>query len=363
MNCSTHPQQVASAYCRTCGRGLCPECQHNVRGVIYCEDCLAAHLGPAAPPPGAGQAIPEQGIPPVMRLPSPGLAAVLGFIPGVGAMYNGQFVKGLAHVAIFVGLVWAANSVDWFGWFIAFWVFYMAFDAYKTARAHELGLPLPDPFGFETLWGEGSRAYSNRVTPSAGASTTAAGFVPPKPSASGAIPPQDFASAGPPDTADQFKEAVQSVNRPGSPVGAIVLIGLGVLFLLRTLNMFEFYWMHTFWPLLLIGLGVWMFARRRSSARCQCQACQARCLMGPAIVTGIGVLLLLNELGTWRFHSSWPVILIIIGAVMILRRGASREGHVEYVAPVPRPPVVTPPVPVVPERELPASNDQEVRNG
>ena len=48
------------------------------------------------------------------------------------------------------------------------------------------------------------------------------------------------------------------MNRPGSPVGAIVLIGLGVLFLLRTLNMFEFYWMHTFWPLLLIALGVWM---------------------------------------------------------------------------------------------------------
>ena len=77
----------------------------------------------------------------------------------------------------------------------------------------------------------------------------------------------------------------------------------------------------------------------------------------------MGVLLLLNETGAWRFHNSWPVILIIIGGIMILRRGASHEGHVDYVAPPPRPPVVTPPVPVVPERELPASDDQEVRNG
>ena len=318
MNCSTHPQQAASAYCRTCGRGLCPECQHNVRGVIYCEDCLAAHLGPAAPAPGTGPIPESAGTPSAMRLPSPGLAAVLGFIPGVGAMYNGQFVKGLAHVAIFVGLIWAANSVDWFGWFIAFWVFYMAFDAYKTARAHELGLPLPDPFGFENLWGEGSRAYSNPVASSASTSTAAAGFVPPNASASGVVPPQNYAGARP-DTADQFREAIQEVNRPGSPVGAIVLIGLGVLFLLRTLNMFEFYWMHTFWPLLLIALGIWMFVRRRSCARCQCQACQARGLMGPGIVTGMGVLLLLHETGAWRFHNSWPVILIIIGGIITCR--------------------------------------------
>ena len=31
---------------------------------------------------------------------SPGLAFLLGFIPGVGAIYNGQYVKGLIHVVV-----------------------------------------------------------------------------------------------------------------------------------------------------------------------------------------------------------------------------------------------------------------------
>src|SRR5205814_3155219 len=206
MNCATHHSVVAVAYCRTCGKPLCSTCVRDVRGTMFCEPCLAERVGTALPPnlplPPAGSTTAGE------RLPSPGMAAVLGFIPGVGAMYNGQFMKGLAHVAIFVGLIWAANSVDWFGWFIAFWVFYMAFDAYKTARAHELGLPLPDPFGFENLWGEGSRAYSHPVASSASTSTTAAGFVPPNASASSAVPPQNYAGARP-DTADQFREAIQ----------------------------------------------------------------------------------------------------------------------------------------------------------
>ena len=37
--------------------------------------------------------------------PNPAAAAVLGLIPGVGAMYNGQFFKGLIHVVIFAVLV------------------------------------------------------------------------------------------------------------------------------------------------------------------------------------------------------------------------------------------------------------------
>ena len=37
--------------------------------------------------------------------PNPVAAAVLGLIPGVGAMYNGQFFKGLIHVVIFAVLV------------------------------------------------------------------------------------------------------------------------------------------------------------------------------------------------------------------------------------------------------------------
>ena len=32
---------------------------------------------------------------------APGLAFALGFIPGVGAIYNGQYLKGLVHALIF----------------------------------------------------------------------------------------------------------------------------------------------------------------------------------------------------------------------------------------------------------------------
>ena len=89
-----------------------------------------------APPPGA---------------PSPGLAAVLGLIPGVGAMYNGQFLKGLVHVVIFAVLVSAAHVYGIFGLFIAGWVFYQVFEAYHTAKARRDGEPLPDPLGLNEL--------------------------------------------------------------------------------------------------------------------------------------------------------------------------------------------------------------------
>jgi hypothetical protein len=45
-------------------------------------------------------------------------------------------------------------------------------------------------------------------------------------------------------------------------VGAIVLIGLGVLFLLNQFGWWQFHWLGRMWPLILIGLGVWLFIRR-----------------------------------------------------------------------------------------------------
>lgn len=46
----------------------------------------------------------------------------------------------------------------------------------------------------------------------------------------------------------------------GLPVGAIVLIGIGLLFLLDNLG-FDFP-VHRFWPVILIVLGVWLVAKR-----------------------------------------------------------------------------------------------------
>jgi hypothetical protein len=105
MNCATHNTVAAVAYCRTCGKPLCAVCARDVRGTKFCEQCLAERIGDALPPPPApGTSVPGQPAT-TERLPSPGLAAVLGFIPGVGAMYNGQFMKGFAHVMAFVCLI------------------------------------------------------------------------------------------------------------------------------------------------------------------------------------------------------------------------------------------------------------------
>ena len=52
MNCATHNDTAAVAFCRTCGKPLCANCTRDVRGVVYCEPCLAARLEGHAPAAG-----------------------------------------------------------------------------------------------------------------------------------------------------------------------------------------------------------------------------------------------------------------------------------------------------------------------
>lgn len=109
----------------------------------------AAAGAPYAPGYGTPGAVPP---PPASGLPNPALATFLGFIPGVGAMYNGQFAKGLAQIVIFAVLVSLADHVNGiFGLLVTGWIFYMVFDAYQTARARRDGLQVPDPFGLNNI--------------------------------------------------------------------------------------------------------------------------------------------------------------------------------------------------------------------
>src|SRR5205807_9563572 len=101
MNCAIHSQAPAVAYCRTCGKALCEECKRDVMGAIYCEPCIAARLQGAVPAAAGVPLAPA----PISGGPNPTVAALLGMIPGVGAMYNGQFVKACIHVVIFVSLI------------------------------------------------------------------------------------------------------------------------------------------------------------------------------------------------------------------------------------------------------------------
>jgi len=153
MNCAVHSQVSAVAYCRTCGKPVCEQCKREVRGVIYCEDCLASRVQSTLPPATAtaSAVVPTTAAgAPSAAGPNPVAATLLGFIPGVGAIYNGQVVKGLIHVLVFAGLIWAEDRSGgnvFFGLLIAFFYFYMVWDAYATAKAMQERRPLPDPFG------------------------------------------------------------------------------------------------------------------------------------------------------------------------------------------------------------------------
>jgi hypothetical protein len=45
------------------------------------------------------------------------------------------------------------------------------------------------------------------------------------------------------------------------PIGAIVLILLGMLFLFNTLGFFNFGWVSHGWPLIIVGIAVWLLLR------------------------------------------------------------------------------------------------------
>jgi len=240
MNCANHNDAPAVAYCRTCGKPLCSVCAKDVRGVIYCEDCLASHVAGTVPPPGLTAAPIE----PPSGTPSPGLALALGFIPGVGAMYNGEFAKGFVHVLIFATLIWMSDHVSSaFGIAIAAFYIYMPIEAYKTAKAKQMGLPAPDPFGFNNLF---SSAPSANRAAAVGAAVPVAGT--PEGTPEGTPAPEN---GGVCDTPSRV------------PVGAFILIGLGVVFLLSEFDFFRFDWLWRFWPLILIAIGIRILMQRQ----------------------------------------------------------------------------------------------------
>jgi TM2 domain-containing membrane protein YozV len=262
MDCVNHNGRVAVYYCQNCGKPLCLECTvsgalgHGAKGQVLCKDCGAVwqqSYQPPAPPfavpftPLAGPSGPSK--------PNPAAAAVLGLIPGVGAMYNGQFFKGFIHVVVFAVLISITTHYWIFSFFIAAWIFYQSFEAYHTALALREGQPVPDPFGLNEVgnWLNMSTYLRNAGPPNAGqgAGGTAAGA--PTPVEGQPLPPdQQMPPPGPYPPPVQFLPMYCWGNK--APVGAIVLIGLGLMFLIGE--------MRYAFPLLLIALGVWLIVRR-----------------------------------------------------------------------------------------------------
>jgi hypothetical protein len=221
MNCYLHPDREASAYCRTCGRPLCAEDQREIYGVVYCQECLARQLGQSGPAPASGYAAapaaaPYAAVPPVgapqAHVPNAGLATLLGFIPGVGAVYNGQYLKAFLQVVIFAFLISIANWVSsdaggaFIGLSIAGFYFYMVIDSYRSAKAIQAGEP-----------------------------------------------PSDFLGFGQP----------RQIN---APIAAIVLIVIGAIFLLHSMGFFYLDVSRYVWPAVLIALGVFLLLRQKGTS-------------------------------------------------------------------------------------------------
>jgi len=286
MNCANHSEIQSVAFCRTCGKPLCANCTRSVHGVIYCETCLAARLEGVQPPvqPPAAGFVPVVPVGASITGPNPALAGILaGIFPfGVGAVYCGQYAKGLAHLVIFTLLVLGASSGSGTmgivcGIGIAAFIAYQIVDAIRTAHALQMGQPPPDPFGLGTTFGTG-------FTPS--------------------------------DRMDVSKV----------PVGALVLIGLGVIFLLHTLDIWDFS-ARRVWPLVLIAIGGFLLVRRLGligevpPGFDRARSCR-RGLMGPAVLLTLGVQFLLESMGVIRFSRTLPLLLIVIGLVKIFQSTA-----------------------------------------
>ncbi len=217
MNCQNHVDVPATAYCRSCGKPVCDECRRDAFGTVYCAEHAPATQAPPAPgagvpPPYAGAGIPPMGAPPLSYAysdASPGLALFLGLIPGVGAIYNGQYAKGMVHAVVWGVLMSIANSRAAHGLEPIFvmsviaWMAYMAFEAYHTARKRRMGEPV-----------------------------------------------------------DEYSSLIDLRGRNNIPVAGIALIVLGILLLLHTLDLLDFEYVVRYWPVLLIAAGAYLLYGR-----------------------------------------------------------------------------------------------------
>ena len=88
--------------------------------------------------------------------------------------------------------------------------------------------------------------------------------------------------------------------------------------------------------------------------RCTCRRCTIRGLMGPAVIITVGVLFLLDQMsgGNFSFGNTYPMILIVIGAISLAATAASSEGHVSEPVPPPAP-LMPPTVPPAPQNRIP----------
>jgi len=233
MECAIHPGRDSVGVCRLCGRAVCELCGIERDGCYACSRCDPAS-GPgdsSAPPPGPGAAPPAPPLSPAAwdtKRKSPGLAALLSLIPGLGQLYNGQAVKGIVFLAVFFGLVQLTEHDDFVALFVVVFYLYAVYDAYRTARQINAAV-----------------ADASRTQAAAGA--TAPGFVP------------ETEPRRPSDLSLSFN------TREGSRVWGYLLVALGALLLLANLGIPVLHLVRVLWPVGLIVLGARLLKRYMGS--------------------------------------------------------------------------------------------------
>ena len=223
---------------------------------------------------------------------------------------------------------------------MGFFVVYQIIDAVRSAHAIRMGAPPPDPFGFNRTFGITDPAPATATAGSAGASAP--------------LPP------------------VTETHSGKVPTAAVILIGLGVLFLLQTAGVFEFN-VDRIWPLFLIGLGVWLFVTRSGmlghgyGGGCgpgqvwdgyNPRGYNRRVWSGPIWLITIGGLFLIQSFDGPGFGRTWPVLLLVVGLMKLM---GNRTPQIPPAAPPPPAGFDSGPGPIPPPENQSASN--EVKNG
>ncbi len=106
MTCAYHPGQPVSASCQSCRRSLCRACDHRIRGLPYCQDCIVAGIELLRKQPTNPTFTTLQGNHRTGSTSRRSLLVALLFslFPGLGAVYNGQNVKAFIHFILIAGL-------------------------------------------------------------------------------------------------------------------------------------------------------------------------------------------------------------------------------------------------------------------
>lgn len=135
MNCAYHMMNRAVTQCSRCTRPLCPACDHRIKGLPYCQDCIVAGVEVLQQQQARSNA---PSIAMVRRKTSPFVATLLSFlVPGLGAAYNGQTSKALVHFTIFASFFQMATVTDGVLFFILGVIgtyLFAAVDSWRTAQ-------------------------------------------------------------------------------------------------------------------------------------------------------------------------------------------------------------------------------------